>query len=114
MIREDKLRKKCIDIIQRSTPEEEKDWDYFSCLELLDWMGIMTERGYGLYYYHKNGFTPAKDIEQKLNPGAVEIRSSLPKDEVVRKTLAMLVNDGRISVTGAITNQDIINWLESK
>lgn len=114
MTREDKFRKKCIDIIKRSTPEEEKDWDYFSCLELLGWMGIMTERGYGLYYYHKNGFTPAKDIEQKLNPGAVEIRSSLPKDEVVRKTLAMLVNDGRISVTGAITNQDIINWLESK
>lgn len=45
---------------------------------------------------------------------SVEIRSNLQTDEVVRKTLIMLVNDGRISVTGAITSSDILNWLEGQ
>lgn len=45
---------------------------------------------------------------------SIEIRSNLQTDEVVRKTLIMLVNDGRISVTGAITSSDILDWLEGQ
>ena len=72
-----------------------------------------------------NGF-PVKSIlawlekqkEQKpqdtVGRVSVEIRSNLQTDEVVRKTLIMLVNDGRISVTGAITSSDILNWLEGQ
>ena len=45
---------------------------------------------------------------------SIEIRSNLQTDEVVRKTLIMLVNDGRISVKGAITSSDILNWLEKQ
>lgn len=45
-------------------------------------------------------------------PTAVEIRSAgYSKDETVRRTLIKLVQDGHISVTGKITNQDVLDWL---
>lgn len=45
---------------------------------------------------------------------SIEVRSNLQTDEIVRKTLIMLVNDNRILVKGSITNSDILNWLKGK
>ena len=89
-------------------PSEEDERKRKMLIETIDSIENFPNKGVAIAYLEK------QKPQDTVGSVSVEIRSNLQKDEVVRKTLIMLVDAGRISVTGAITNSDILDWLEKQ